>query len=191
MAQTGTPPENGRSGNIYVIYTATGYEEKVQNVLREYVLLPSEEAFYPIVEIKKRFHGKDKVVDKSLYPGYLFIRTDDPEALYLRGKASKGRLILQNMRMLRNDATLLPIAPEEEQMLYELCGDDHRCDMSKGFIIGGKVVITSGPLQTFTGRIRKINRHKKTAEITTRLLGRDINVVVGLEIVRKIDGQES
>lgn len=191
MAQTGTPPENSRPGNIYVIYTATGYEEKVQKVLREYVLLPSEEAFFPTVEIKKRFHGRDKIVDKSLYPGYLFIRTEDPEALYLRGKASKGRLIVQNMRMLRNDATLLPIAPEEEQMLYELCGNDHRCDMSKGFIVGGKVVITSGPLQTFTGRIRKINRHKKTAEITTRLLGRDINVVVGLEIVRKIDGQGS
>lgn len=188
MTQTGTPPAEDRSGNIYVIYTATGYEEKVQKVLREYILLPSEEAFFPVVEIRKRFHGKEKIVDKSLYPGYLFIRTEDPKAVYLRGKADKGQLMLQNMRMLRNDAVLLPIAPEEEQMLYELCGENHRCDMSKGFIVGGKVVITSGPLKTFTGKIRKINRHKKTAEITTRLLGRDINVVVGLEIVKKIDG---
>lgn len=190
MAQSSTPPAENRSGNIYVIYTATGYEEKVQKVLTEYVLLPSEEAFFPVVEIKKRIHGKDKMVEKSLYPGYVFIRTQDPTDVYLRGKAGKGKLMLQNIRMLRNQEVMLPIAPEEEQMLYELCGDDHRCDMSKGLIVGGKVIITSGPLKTFTGRIRKINRHKKTAEITTRLLGRDVNVLVGLEIVQKLPEEQ-
>lgn len=48
-----------------------------------------------------------------------------------------------------------------------------------------KIVITAGPLAHFTGTIKKVNRHKKTARITTRLLGRDIDITVGLEIVSK------
>ncbi len=45
---------------------------------------------------------------------------------------------------------------------------------------------TGGPLQTLKGTIRKIDRHKRTAVVQMKMMGRLQDVTMGLEIVRKV-----
>lgn len=170
----------------YVAFTASGYEHKVLQAIRQYILLPGEDAYCPIRVLIKRIHGIDREVKSDLYPGYIFLKTNDPKGIFFRGKAGKGQTIFQYIYMLRNGEYILPISDEEEEMLNRLCGEDHCCDFSYGYMEGDQIVITSGPLVDFTGSIKKINRHKKTARITTRLLNRNVDITVGLEIVKKI-----
>lgn len=58
--------------------------------------------------------------------------------------------------------------------------------MSKGVIRNGRPVITSGPLKGREGLIRKIDRHKRIADIEIPLAGERRQVTVGLEIYEKV-----
>ena len=57
--------------------------------------------------------------------------------------------------------------------------------MSKGVIKDGKPVVTSGPLKGRESLIRRIDRHKRTAEIEIPFVEDDMRVIVGLEIYEK------
>ena len=62
--------------------------------------------------------------------------------------------------------------------------------MSTGHIIGDEIIIASGPLAGTKGIIKKINRHKKEAEIEVDLMGNVTRARVGLEIVSKVTEEE-
>lgn len=171
--------------DTYVMFTTSGYEHRVIQELKNFVLLPEEDAWCPMRVLVKRIHGRDQEVQSNLYPGYIFLKTNSPLELYTRGKNAKGKYIHQHVHILRNDDYILPISSSEEETLNQLCGRNHKCDISYGYAEGKKIIITAGPLQNFTGEICKINRHKKTARIVTRFLDREINLTVGLEIVKK------
>ena len=57
--------------------------------------------------------------------------------------------------------------------------------ISKGIIKDGKSIITSGPLKGRECLIRRIDRHKRTAEIEIPLVDKSTRVTVGLEIYEK------
>lgn len=172
--------------DTYVIFTASGSEQKVVQEIQQQVLLPNEEIFCPTRILVKRIHGADRRVESSLYPGYIFLRTKDPENFFYRGREKLGVSLFQYMHMLRNDELLLPISDEEERLLYRLWGCGHCCEFSYGFIKGDKVIVTSGPLMGLEGAIKKVDRHRKTAKVRTELLGRELDITLGLEIVRRI-----
>ena len=62
---------------------------------------------------------------------------------------------------------------------------EHIVEMSKGYIEGDRIFIESGPLLGKEGIIRKINRHKRIAEVEVSLFEQKIRVKVGLEVVSK------
>jgi transcriptional antiterminator NusG len=57
---------------------------------------------------------------------------------------------------------------------------------SKGFIIGDKIIVTSGPLKGRESIIRKIDRHKRRAEIEVAFLGDIRRINVALEVISKV-----
>ena len=60
-------------------------------------------------------------------------------------------------------------------------------EMSVGYIEGDACTVTSGPMQGFTGVIKKIDRHKKIAVLEVEFFGRNTEVTVGLEIISKTE----
>ena len=66
-----------------------------------------------------------------------------------------------------------------------MCQEGNLIGMSKGIIREGKTVITSGPLKGREYLIRRIDRHKRTAEIEVPFAGENTRVTVGLEIYEK------
>jgi transcriptional antiterminator NusG len=58
--------------------------------------------------------------------------------------------------------------------------------MSKGIVVGDKIKVTEGALVGSESLIKKINRHKMEAMIQVKLMGDYRDVVVGLEVIEKL-----
>ncbi len=77
------------------------------------------------------------------------------------------------------------LTPCEIPYLKELCDNGTLIGISRGVIRNGATVVTSGPLKDREYLIRKIDRHKRTAEIEIPLAGSRKQITVGLEIYEK------
>jgi transcriptional antiterminator NusG len=64
---------------------------------------------------------------------------------------------------------------------------DQKVEMSIGIIVNDKVRITSGPLVGMEGLIKRINRHKRVANLSLEMFGGVTDFQVGLEIIEKVE----
>lgn len=71
----------------YVLQVAPGAEDKTETHIE--AILPDDiygHCFHPTRHMRKRFHGVWKDMHEKLLPGYVFITTDDIEAVFIRLK---------------------------------------------------------------------------------------------------------
>lgn len=112
-----------------------------------------------------RYRGEWHLERRPLLPGHIFLSGARKPAL----KETKD----------------LSLSPCEPSFLKELCKEDSLIDLSRGVIKDGILTITSGPLKGRERLIRRIDRHKRTAEIEIPIDGKRWQVTVGLEIYEK------
>ena len=124
--------------------------------------------------------GERAVVKTKLFPGYVFIETDHVEDMYLRLKKIKAMT-----KLLKTGGEITPLYPEEEAYLKKLSGEGHVVRYSEGYLEGDRLVVTSGALKDYEGRIKKILRHKRLVVLEVPLLGRKVEVTLGLGVVEK------
>ncbi len=82
---------------------------------------------------------------------------------------------------------MTPLQEEEERYLRRLGLDEdgHVVEYSEGYLEGEKLVVTSGALEGYEGRIKKILRHKRLVVLEVPLMGRTVEVTLGLGVVEK------
>lgn len=166
---------------VYVVQVIGGRENTARNLLYKHASDCLEECFLPRFELTKRKEGEWHKVKELLFPGYLFVQTNNPEQLNAR-----MRTIPVFMRLLGSNDQFTPLAPNELSWLNSFADTDgHLVEMSQGVIEGDKVIVTEGPLKGYEAMITKINRHKRLAYLDLQMLGRQKTVRIGLEIVRK------
>jgi transcriptional antiterminator NusG len=166
----------------YAVWVKTGYEEKVDNMCRK--LLPKEyyeDCFIPKVETKKKYQGSWHSQQMVMFPGYIFIITEEIEKVFFALKS-----VPEFAKILGDREEPIALYEKEVQFLQSMKNKDHIIEMSLGYIENDRIVITNGPLKDYTGRIKKIDRHKCIAIIETEMFGRSMDVKVGLEIVTKL-----
>ena len=170
-------------GRIYVLQVEGGKEKHTLKLI-ERLVSPNvyTEAFSPKFLRKIKLANEWQMVEVPLVPGYLFITTNNIEAL---------RDALYHVptltKLLRMDSGVVPLGPEEVAWMDRLTKPHERTvDFSEGYLVGDKVVITSGPLKGCESEIAKIDRHKRFAYLTFNIMGRKKSVKVGLEIVSKL-----
>lgn len=140
-----------------------------------------ERCFIPYYEEKKKQNGSWNTLQKILFPGYIFMITEDVEKLFFHLKTIEGMT-----KLIGTGNDIIPLTEEEIIFLQRLGGDEQIVSMSEGIIEGTQVIITSGPLMGMEGLIQKIDRHKRKAWLDLELFGRMQQVEVGLEITRKV-----
>lgn len=167
----------------YVIWTSTGSEQRLGLWIKEYV--PKEyyeDCFVPMIDQNKKVNGVWKTVHKTLFPGYLFVNTDEKRietfAEYIKHSD-------QFAVILSTDDKFTPVNVEEVFLIENAYENNGVLGSSIGIIEGDKVKILSGPLIGKEGLIKSINRHKRTAIIEFNMFGRVSNIKIGLEIVSK------
>ena len=139
-----------------------------------------QETFQFTHDRMRRYEGSWHVECEQMFPEYVFLKTEDPAAL------KKALKPYQDLVQLLEDGTLLQrVDPEEEKLLRLLGGKEHHLNISQGYIRDGVTYVTGGPLVGLESRIRKIDRHKRTAQIETTDDGLGNFFTAGLEIVSK------
>lgn len=165
----------------YVIQTETGKEEKTKAFIEKRV---SAAVYHDIrvlyYEMKRRYLGEWHKEKNRLFPGYLFIDSDNIEELYLELKN-----VPELTKLLGYDGEVVALRPEEEKFLRELTQHDGTAAMSVGVQIGDKIIVKEGVLVGKESVIRKVDRHKRKALIEIEMLGESRLIEIGLEIVEK------
>lgn len=172
--------------DMYVIQVRTGSEENIviqcQRIIREQNCEGSvlRKCFIPYYEKQRRYEGAWHTERKMLFPGYVFLVSDDPEQL-----KESLRSVIGMSRLLGIGDKIVPLTAEEVCVLQKLGGDSQIVEASMGVIEKDEIRITSGPLQGMEGCIKKIDRHKRLAWLEITMMGRIVETQVGLEIVEK------
>lgn len=166
----------------YVIQVVGGSEGHVCDLVSKLMGSCLEECFVPRREVFRREGGQWRTVRETLFPGYLFVRTDDIQRV-----SERLRSVPAFTRLLGvSDERVIPLSPDEVAWLDALLQPlDKVVETSVGVIEGDRVVVTSGPLVGHEAQIRRVDRHKRLAFIDMRMFGRVKTIKVGLEIVRK------
>ncbi len=147
----------------YVMQVRTGSEENIQLQCQKDISSEVlEDCFIPYYEEKRNIKGEWMTQRKILFPGYVFLDSQQVVRLY------------SNLQQ------------EEVQFLKTFGGEEQIVEMSEGIIENSKVMVMSGPLIGKEGYIKKIDRHKRRAFLEMPMFGRVQKIQVGLEIVAKI-----
>ncbi|MBR1623361.1 MAG: KOW motif-containing protein, partial [Pseudobutyrivibrio sp.] len=135
------------------------------------------------IENEKMFRIKGEwIVDrKPLFPGYLFVETDNPEDFNYRLRKK-----YHSLKLLQVDGKITPIKLDEEEYLKAIGGKEHIVKYSEGFRIGNRIEITSGSFAGYKGRIIKLDRHNRRARLQLPLMGQNVEVEIGLGIVKSL-----
>lgn len=164
----------------YVIQVYTGRELEIAQQCRDRVMADGEDVFVPLAERWTKIRGERTLITSRLFPGYVFIETDQIEDFYQRLNRIYGMT-----KVLRTGEEMTPIQKEEEAYLRRLGGDGHVVKYSEGYMEGDRLVVTSGPLKDFEGNVKKILRHKRLVVMEVPLLGQAVEVTLGLGVVER------
>ena len=166
----------------YVIQVRTGSEENIQLQCQKDISSDVlEDCFIPYYEEKRSIKGEWKTQKKILFPGYVFLDSQEVVRLYSNLKQVSGLT-----KLLKTGDEVVPLTKEEVNFLKAFGGKERVVEISEGIIKNAKVMIMSGPLIGKEGYIKRIDRHKRRAFLEMPMFGRVQKIQVGLEIVAKI-----
>lgn len=173
----------------YVIQVRAGQEEKIvfqcRKKIQNYIEGTEkagmlERCFIPYYEQKRRYEGAWHTEQRVLFPGYVFLISNDVEGLFFELKKVQGLT-----KLIGTGKEIVPLSESEVQLLLHLGGDDQIVETSIGVMEQDQICITRGPLMGLEGCIKKIDRHKRTAWLEIEMMGRIVETRVGLEVVEK------
>lgn len=173
--------------NWFVYFVITGREEYVCRCLNEIFSDDENEAFVPKIETVYRSSQKVKMEIKPMFPGYVFVDSVHDGRSFLEFSVTIKRNTKDIIKLLGQDGCeCMPVDMKTRDMLMSFFDKNRIIEMSKGFIVGDRVYITSGPLEGRESTIRWIDRHKRKAIIDTEFFGTTVKTFVPLEIVEKM-----
>lgn len=164
-----------------VMQVPTGQEEELRRKCEEHLCPPVlEKSFLPYYDEMRKIRGVWTVTRKILFPGYVFMITEEPKDLLRELREISGW-----KNLLKAGEDILYISPAEEAFLKEFGSADQVVRASRGIIEGNRVIVTEGPLMGHEASIRKIDRHKRLAFLELHLFSEVIRTRVALEIYEK------
>lgn len=170
----------------YVIHTVSGQEQKCLQQCGIYVDRTAYNAmFIPKYIAQKHFKKNWHEVEKTLFPGYLFVDAEKIEPVIAGLKRFR-----QYTKVLQDGEIVSPITKQEQQFLSAMMDNQHLVRYSEGFLIGEKVCITTGPLRNFEGCVRTVDRHRRVAKLEIPIFGRPTPAEVGFGAIKRVSEKE-
>ena len=173
----------------YVIQVAPGKETDTELYITKRLAVElCSSCFHPVRCVRKKFHGEWMDKREKLLPGYVFVKSGNAEELYLA---------LQSIPMLTkflgwNLEYVTALNEHETEWLEAIVSVDR-----DGTITGevplsqievnenDEIKILSGPLQNMEGMVKRINLHKRIAEVEVEFMGRKTIIHLGIEMIEK------
>lgn len=167
----------------YVIQTLGGKEEETADMIRRTVSsYYIEECFIPKRERLKKIHGIWNKEEEILFKGYVFIVSDRPEELYQKLK----RIPRMTKVLGREEGYFFALNQEEEKLIKGIGDEKHKTSVSKIEVEEGrKIRVIEGPLKDYIGDVAKVNLHKREVVVKVEFMGREMELKMGVEMVRE------
>ncbi len=160
----------------YAVYTRSRHEKLVHETLVEKGL----ESFLPLRQVLSQWKDRRKWVDKPLFPGYVFVRTEQThlyEVAMVRGVAY----------VLSNGGKPVAVPDDQVQAVRQIVEAPYPTVPWPWLKKGKRVRVTVGPLAGLETQIveRKTNR-KSYLVVSVDLLGRSVAVEIDPRCVEVI-----
>lgn len=144
-------------------------------------------AFVPQIELIFKNSEFIRKQLKPMFPGYVFTESIVDEIEFITYISKIVRFSKCIFYILgKDDLNYMKLSEDEKDFLLGFCDDEFIVEDSIGFIEGDKIFVTSGPLKGRESVIKKIDRHKRRAEIELEFMGDLRRVNVALEIIEKV-----
>lgn len=169
----------------YVVHTYSGHENKVKANLEKRIETTgmSDRIFrilVPTEEKLERKKGKEKLVTKKLFPGYVLVEmimTDDSWYVVRNTPGVTG--------FVSSGTKPLPLDPQEVQEFLQGMGLEERKELPD-FEKGDRVQIVDGPFEEFIGVVEEINLQQKRARVLVSMFGRETPLDLEFYQIEKI-----
>lgn len=164
----------------YVIQVMTGKEEEMKTIIESKLHRDLyEDCFYIRRERIWCLEGQKICHVETMFPGYLFVTTKDPEALYWELKHIPGLT-----KLLRAEEDIfLAVSSEEQEFLENLIdGDKEKIVRLSDVELDDekKILSAEGPLKHYVGSIVKKKIRLGYVMIEKELFGQRRKILIGI-----------
>jgi transcription termination/antitermination protein NusG len=183
-----------RPGSWYVVHTQSGYEKKVKSNIESRInSMNMEDSIFEVVipmeDVIEFKNGKKVVVQKKVYPGYLYIRCfldpaswdvirNTPGVTGFVGSAGKP------VALSRADVEAALSVPEEDDVDGAAATKRQRPKLE--YEVGESVRVKTGPFADFSGQIAEINEDQLKVKVLVNIFGRETPVELEFAEVAKL-----
>ena len=175
----------------YVMQVISGQENRsallVEKILSQGTVT---NCFVPMRRLRKKYHGQWREVTEILFPGYVFMITEQPQLLY-----EELKKIPALTRLLgRCEEYFTPLSQADIQMMERLQNGHSQIEKGGNLEVGiskvaveegNRIQILSGPLKNMEGQIKKVNLHKRIVEVEMEFMRNRSLLHLGIEMVGK------
>ena len=165
----------------YVVHTYSGYENKVADTLRTTIKNRElydlfEDVQIPVETVEEVSDGKTKVVERKLFPGYVFIKmVHTDESWY----------VVKNIRgctgFVGPESKPVPLSDEEAIKM----GVESRV-VEVPYSVGDMVRIIDGPFEDKIVRVDEIDVDNNTVSVIIQMMGQDTPAELDLDQVEPL-----
>ena len=169
---------------FYVVQTAPAKEQITKTFIDEMVGSKIKLKSYSLTrDMRKKFGGQWMTVKEKLFPGYIFVETEDILDTYLSSYA-----VPLLTKYIGREVDLFETLTEKESgWISKLVAEGEEVPVSEIDIAeGNKVTILSGPLTELEGYVKKVDLHRRQAEVEVDFMGRKTVFYLGIEFVKKM-----
>ena len=180
---------------LYCLQVAPAQELKTLKEIR--VIVSPEcvsDVFYLTRKRWRRYHGNRHLVTERLMHGYLFLDSEDVDTLYqqLKKVPTLTKILdFKNWDLEERNGSFVPLHPEEDAFIRRLAMGEGAAapgviDVSGVELTeGSRVRVVSGPLKGMEEHIIRLDMHHGVAALGVKLLGRSVEMLVGVESLEK------
>lgn len=134
--------------------------------------------FHLIRSRRKKYEGQWQTVQENLFPGYVFIDTDQPDRVYKELKKTPRPKLL-----FSDDEYVSTLEKHESDFMEKIVDRNGTIGISRVKVdADGKIHYLSGPLSGMESMVRRVNLHKRIAEVETKIMGRKQILYLGIDI---------
>lgn len=166
--------------NWYVLRVASNKEGKVRDALERKIKIEKIDhhvgrIVVPTQKEKRMRAGTARIIDKKLYPGYVFVEmaTDADgsivEDVWFLIKETSG---VGDFIGSGGKPSPMPLADVERMLAVAIQHDETPALANLAFKKGDKVKVREGPFENFEGEVEDINSQKGTVRVIVTIFGR-------------------
>lgn len=156
----------------YVIQTRSGEEQEIKLYIESSMEPRVCKVILPLYEDVYRKGGTGHIAIKKLFPGYLFIETEDPKEVYKTIRKVPRFTRMLSMEENDMEKTFLTVGTEDEAFIKSLTDDGL---MRVSYIRrskSGRIEKIAGPLSRYAGNITKLDVPHRRAIVEAEILGK-------------------